>query len=51
VITVVDVDAARRAPAAGKLTCPRPDCAGILRVRSAGPTPAGPRPGRHGGHP
>jgi hypothetical protein len=35
VITVVDVDAARRALGAGELTCPRPDCGGILRVWTA----------------
>ena len=34
-ITVVDVDAARRALTAGELACPRPGCAGILRVWSA----------------
>ena len=35
VITVVDVDAARRALTAGELACPRPGCAGILRIWSA----------------
>jgi hypothetical protein len=35
VITVVDVDAARRALTAGELTCPQPDCGGSLRVWSA----------------
>ena len=33
-ITVVDPDAARRALLAGRLTCPEPGCAGVLRVWS-----------------